>query len=597
MKEFVKMVCAVICGLIVMSFLGFFFFAGCVGSMALAGSGSEPVLPRSGILKMDMSTFALSEQGNQNFDPTSLLMGGGTMATPLGLWNAVQAINAAAADPAVKLIYLKPDGATAGMSQMEELRQALLNFRQSGKPVIAWTEMPSTGSYYLASAADKVYMSANAGASPMITGVGTQMIFLGDLLKELGVNVQLIRHGKYKSAGEMYIKGEPSPENLEQNQVMINSIWNAFAADIEKSRDLPAGKLSELVDNLSLVNAQDMVDNGLVDELMTRSQLQDKLATLAVVENFDKVKMIPFTDYVTAKAKPNTKAKKKIAMLYAEGNIVEGNSKQQVAGDSFAAQIAKIRKDESIKAVVFRVASPGGSVLASDKIKTEIDLLRAEKPVIASYGEYAASGGYWISNSCDRIYTDRTTLTGSIGVFSMIPDASKTLKEKLKVGVYTVGSSKHSGMMSLFAPLDDSEKAFMQQSIEEIYGAFLNNVAEGRDMTPEQVDEIAQGRVWTGSDALGIGLVDEIGTLEDAIKFAAQAGGETDLTQWQIVGYPKVQTPFEMILESFGQSLEKDNDVLASTPFAPVGKAFKDWNAASSDRFMARMPYEMVIGF
>ena len=339
MKEFVKMVCAVICGLIVMSFLGFFFFAGCVGSMALAGSGSEPVLPRSGILKMDMSTFALSEQGNQNFDPTSLLMGGGTMATPLGLWNAVQAINAAAADPAVKLIYLKPDGATAGMSQMEELRQALLNFRQSGKPVIAWTEMPSTGSYYLASAADKVYMSANAGASPMITGVGTQMIFLGDLLKELGVNVQLIRHGKYKSAGEMYIKGEPSPENLEQNQVMINSIWNAFAADIEKSRDLPAGKLSELVDNLSLVNAQDMVDNGLVDELMTRSQLQDKLATLAVVENFDKVKMIPFTDYVTAKAKPNTKAKKKIAILYAEGNIVEGNSKQQVAGDYFAAQI------------------------------------------------------------------------------------------------------------------------------------------------------------------------------------------------------------------------------------------------------------------
>ena len=340
-----------------------------------------------------------------------------------------------------------------------------------------------------------------------------------------------------------------------------------------------------------------MVDNGLVDELMTRSQLQDKITTLAVVDKFDDVKMISFADYVTAKVKPNTKAKKQIAIIYAEGNIVEGDGKQQVAGDYFASQIAKVRKDDKVKAVVFRVASPGGSVLASDKIKTEIDLLRAEKPVIASYGEYAASGGYWISNSCDRIYTDRTTLTGSIGVFSMIPDASKTLKEKLKLGVYTVGSSKHSGMMSLTSPLDAEEQAYMQASIEQIYKAFLNNVAEGRDMTPAQVDEIAQGRVWTGADALGIGLVDEIGTLEDAIKFAAQAGGETDLTQWQIVGYPKPQSPMEMLMEQFGGGMKKDNDVLAGTVFAPVGQAYKDWNIATSDRFMARMPYEVVIGF
>ena len=599
MKEFAKMVCAVICGLIIMSFLGFFMFVGCAGSMALAGKGSEPVMPRSGVLKMDMSTIAISEQGGSDlsFDPMSLLMGGGSMGTPVGLWNAVQAINKAAADPAVKFIYLKPEGAAMGMAQMEELRQALLNFRQSGKAVIAWLEGPSTGSYYLASAADKIYMSANAGASPMITGVGTQLIYFGDLLKELGVNVQLIRHGKYKSAGEVYIKGEPSPENIEQNQVMINSIWNAFASDIEKSRDLPEGRLNELIDGLKLVNAQDMVDNGLVDELMTRSQLQDKITTLAVVDKFDDVKMISFADYVTAKVKPNTKAKKQIAIIYAEGNIVEGDGKQQVAGDYFASQIAKVRKDDKVKAVVFRVASPGGSVLASDKIKTEIDLLRAEKPVIASYGEYAASGGYWISNSCDRIYTDRTTLTGSIGVFSMIPDASKTLKEKLKVGVYTVGSSKHSGMMSLTSPLDAEEQAYMQASIEQIYDAFLNNVAEGRDMTPAQVDEIAQGRVWTGADALGIGLVDEIGTLEDAIKFAAQAGGETDLTQWQIVGYPKPLSPMEMLMEQLGGGTKKDNDVLAGTMFAPVGQAYKDWNIATSDRFMARMPYEVVIGF
>lgn len=598
MKEFVKMVCAVICGLIVMSFLGFFMFVGCAGSMALAGSGSEPVLPRTGVLKMDLSTIALSEQGGfQGFDPTSLLLGSGSMAHPVGLWDAVQAVNAAAADPAVKYIYLKPDGASGGLSQLEEFRKALINFRQSGKAIVAWTDSPSTGSYYLASAADKIYMSANAGASPMITGIGTQMVFFGDLLKELGVNVQLIRHGKYKSAGETYIKGEPSPENLEQNQVMINSIWNSFAAEIAESRDMTPEQFSTLIEELSLVTAQDMLDAGLVDELMTRSQLEEKLATLAVVDKFEEVKMIPFADYVTAKVKPNTKAKQKIAVLYAEGNIVEGNSRQQIAGDYFAAQIEKLRKDNSVKAVILRVASPGGSVLASDKIKTEIDLLRAEKPVIASYGDYAASGGYWISNSCDHIFTDRTTLTGSIGVFSMIPDLSKTLKDKLKVGVYTVGSSKHSAMMSGFAPLDEAETAYMQASIETIYDAFLKNVADGRDMTPEQVDEIAQGRVWTGADALGIGLVDEIGTLEDAIKYTASMAGDADLTNWQIVGYPKALSPAEQFLEMFSPSQGKDNEVLAGTPFAPVGQAFRNWNGDRNDRFMARLPYEMAIRY
>ena len=600
MKEFVKMVCAVICGLILMSFLGFFCFVGCAGALAAAGGG-EPVLPRNGVLKIDMSTFTLSEQGGSamdNFDPTSLILGGGTMVTPVGLYDAVNALHAAAADPGVKFVYLKPDGASGGMAQMEEFRKALADFRQSGKAVVAWLDTPASNSYYLASAADKIYMSANLGAGPHITGVATQMFFLGDLLKELGVNVQLIRHGKYKSAGEMYIRGEASPENLEQNQVMINAIWNTYASEIAESRGITVEQFNALIDDLKLVNAQDMVDNDLVDQLMTRSELQDKLATLAVVDKFDDVKMIPFADYVKVKAKPNAKAKNKIAILYAEGEIVEGNGRQQIAGDYFAAEIAKLRKDDKVKAVVFRVASPGGSVHASDKIKTEIDLLRAEKPVIASYGDYAASGGYWISNSCDRIYSDRTTLTGSIGVFSMIPDVSKTVKEKLKIGTAIVGSNKHSAMMSLMQPLSPEEEAYMQASVEEIYDGFLANVAEGRNMTPEQVDEIAQGRVWAGIDALGIGLVDEIGTLEDAIKYAAQVAGNEDLSTWQIVSYPKPMTSMESFMEMLGGTgSSKDNDVFAGTPLHGVEKAFKNWDASRSDRYMARMPYEVVIGF
>ena len=592
MKEFLKMVGAVICGLIVMSLLGFFMFAGCVGS--LISADNQPVMPRSGVLKMDLSDVAFGEQTVSDFNPVGLLSGSGSEET-VGLLDVVRALEAAAADPAVKFIYLLPDGCAAGMAQFEELRAALLDFRRSGKAVIAYTENPTTGSYYLASAADKVYMSANAGASPMITGVGTQLFFLGDLLKELGINVQLIRHGKYKSAGEMYIKNAPSAENLEQNQVMINSIWNSFAGDIAESRDMTIGQFSALIDDLKLVTAQDMEENGLVDGLMTREQLKEKLADLAVAERFEDVKMIGLRDYITLKVKPNYKAKKKIAVIYAEGNIVDGNGRQQVAGDYFASRIAKVREDDDIKAVVLRVASPGGSVLASDKIKTEIDLLRAEKPVIASYGDYAASGGYWISNSCDRIYSDRTTLTGSIGVFSMIPDASGTLKNKLKIGVATVGSSKHSGMLSLLSPLDAEETDYMQKSIEIIYNEFVNNVAEGRGMTPEQVDEIAQGRVWTGADALEIGLVDEIGTLSDALHFAAQAGGDADLGVWQIVTYPKAMTTMDLLLESLQGS--GSEDVLAGTPFAPVGEAFRNWTFETGDRFMARMPYEMIIGF
>lgn len=590
MNDFLKMVGAVICGFIATSILGFFFFAGCVGT--LVSSESQPVIPRSGVLRMDFTDINFGEQTLSDIDPSALLSGSGATQT-VGILDAVRALEAAADDPAVKFLYITPDGCTAGLAQMEELRSALLRFRSSGKAVIAYTENPTTGSYYLASAADKVYMSANAGATPMITGIGSQLFFLGDLLKELGVNVQLIRHGKYKSAGEMYVRNTPSAENLEQNQSMIDSIWDSIAGDIAESRDMTPEQFSRLLDDLKLVTAQDMVDAGLADGLMTREQLKKKLADLAVTEKFSDVKMIPFLDYISVKVKPNLKAKQKIAILYAEGNIVDGNGRQQVAGDYFASRIAKIREDDAVKAVVLRVASPGGSVLASDKIKTEIDLLRAEKPVIASFGDYAASGGYWISNSCDRIYSDRTTLTGSIGVFSLIPDLSRTVKEKLKVGVATVGSGKHSDMLNFLSPLDAAETEYMQKSVEVIYDAFLANVAEGRDMTPEQVDEIAQGRVWTGAEALRLGLVDEIGTLSDALRFAAQAGGNADLDSWQIVSYPKAPSTFDMLLEAL-QGPDK-NDVLAGTPFAPVGKAFRNWNA--EDRFMARMPYEVVIEF
>lgn len=601
MKEFVKMVLAVICGLFLMTIIGFFLMIGFVGALSSA-SGSKSVVPREGVLNLDLSKVMITEQGNSSFsfDPTTLILGGGTTGTPVGIWDAVQAINKAAQDKGVKYIYLKADGAGTSMALDEELRKALENFRKSGKAVVAYTEAPTCGTYYLSSVADKIYMSSAAGISPMMTGVGTQMIFLKDLLDKVGVNIQLIRHGKYKSAGEMYIKNAPSPENMEQNQEMIDSMWDSISSKIAEGRDITPERLSEMIDNLELVFAEDMVKNGLVDELFSKEELEQKLADLAGVEKFKDVKMIPFADYVSAKVLPNLKAKKKIAVLYAEGNIVEGSAKSNIAGDRFASIISDIRKDENVKAVVFRVSSPGGSVIASDKIKKEIDLLRAEKPVIASYGDYAASGGYWVSNSCDKIYSDETTLTGSIGVFSMIPDLSGVMKDLAHVNMVTVGSSPHSDLMSAMRPLSQDELDAMQASVERIYETFVNTVAEGRDMRPTYVDSLAQGRVWTGSDGLKIGLVDEIGTLEDAINYAAVAAGDADLASWNIEAYPKPVSQMESIMEMFGMSsgasiFSKNRSTFEGTPFESLEKAFKNWDFQKSDKFYARMPYEIIV--
>ena len=426
----------------------------------------------------------------------------------------------------------------------------------------------------------------------MMTGVSSQLIFLKDLLDKLGINIQLIRHGKYKSAGEMFIRSTSSKENLEQNKAMINSVWASWAGKIAESRGITFDQFNTLINDLKLNFAEDFLNNGLVDELVTRDQMEEKLASLYLAEKFSQVKVIPFAGYAKAKFSNDYKKKNKVAIIYADGDIVDGKAKKQVAGDRFAEIIAKVRQDTTVKAVVLRVNSPGGSVLASSKIKTELDLLRESVPVIASYGSYAASGGYWISANTDKIFSNATTLTGSIGVFSMIPDISGALKNKLHVNVTTVNSNDHSDMYTLMKPLDAAEKAYMQASVENIYNRFTSIVADGRDMTVEEVDAIAQGRVWTGAEAEGIGLVDQIGTLTDALNYAAiSIEGVESLNDVQILEYPKPQTSVEMLLEMFGNG----ESVFAGTPFENVENAFRGWNESQAGKVYARMPYEITI--
>ena len=567
MKEFVKMVLAVICGILILSIVSFFLTFAMIGAMAAAGSG-KPALPKSGVLSLDLSKVTIAEQSQDggslsNFNPNMLLAGGEAPASVIGIWDAVQAINAAAEDPAVKYIFLRTDGSLTGVTALGELRVALDRFRStSGKPVVAYMESPATASLYIASASDKIYMNSSLGLTPQFTGVGSQMFFLGDLLKRLGVNMQLIRHGKYKSAGEMYTRSNASPENREQYQRMIDSMWEVIGGSIAESRGISLEALDAAIEGLKLRLPQDFVDCGLVDELLDRKGLEDKLTTLAVADKYKDIKWISFDDYVDAKLVAS-KAKQKIAVIYADGEIIEGKGKTEIAGDRFAAVIEKVAADSTVKAVVLRVNSPGGSVTASEKIKNELDRLQQSKPLVASYGDYAASGGYWISNRCDKIFSDATTLTGSIGVFGLVPDFSGTAKDIAHVGIESVSSHKHGDMYGLMRPLDAEEYDFMLTGIEAVYDRFTTIVSEGRGIPKETVDEIGQGRVWTGADALKINLVDEIGTLEDAIRYAATAAGEPDLAKWNVKGYPKPLTPMEQFLEMVGNS-SSDEEVLVS---------------------------------
>lgn len=594
MKNFIKMTLATLTGLLLFGFASLIILGGIIGAAASIGK-HQPVMPESAILTLDMSKVMLTEQ-TQEVDPLTALQGNGMDISNIGIYSAINAINAAAADPAVKFIYMKPDGVMGGIAQIEELRSALKNFRESGKAIVSYMENPTNAGYYLASVSDKIYMTSHDGGMNMLTGASSQMIFLKDLLDRLGINVQLIRHGKYKSAGEMFVRNSSSRENMEQNEAMVRSIWESWAEKMAQSRDIEVAGLNSMLNNLELNFPEDFLAKGLVDELVTRDQLMRKLADLYVAEDPDEIKSISLQDYAVLRTPFNLKPKATVAVIYADGDIIDGNTKENsiVAGDRFAKIISDIRKDSTVKAAVLRVNSPGGSVLASEKIKTELALLQERMPVVASYGNYAASGGYWISACCDKIYTNETTLTGSIGVFSMIPDFSGTVEDKLHVNITPVNSNRHSDMYGMMRPLTDAEISYMQASVEKIYDRFTGIVAEGRDMSIARVDEIAQGRVWTGAEALGIGLVDQIGTIEDAITWAALSiEGVNSVEEITVAGYPKPMTSIELLLESLEGP--KEQNILAGTPFKSVGEAFGTWNSSETGKVYARLPYEIII--
>ena len=469
----------------------------------------------------------LSERSGSSFKFS--LTGGLSVSSSLSLFSVERALEKAADDNDIAMVFIRPDRISAGMAAREELRQSLARFAAKGKPVVCYGVTFDTGSYYLGSVGDRVFM--HPGSSGTLMGPSTTQLYYKDLLDSLGIRIQLIRHGSYKSAGEPFVRSEMSEENRQQYQALLGSVWEPMVEEMASSRGIPADSLHAWVTSLRLSTSRDWLEKGLVDGLKYRDEMEDYLCHLFGKADMDDLKKVSMSEYVESL---RDNGSKKVAVLYAEGEIVRSGS--GIAGERFAREIAKVRADSSIKAVVLRVDSPGGEVVAAEMIRREIEALRKDKPVIASYGDYAASGGYLISAGTDRIFVDNATLTGSIGVFGQVVSYGEALNKKLYIHPFTVGTHEHSDMGSGMRPLDEKELARYQADIDGIYDDFVRVVSDGRGVDRSAVEAIAQGRVWSGVDALKNGLADEKGLLLDAVKYAAKRAG---LDKYGIAVYPE----------------------------------------------------------
>ena len=516
--NFFKTFLASLLAFFVANFVWFFLFIIIVAGIAAIGSSTTIVEPKS-VLKIDLSESIVDQPVNDplaGFDPMSM-----NVQKSVSNMQVMNAIESAAQDDNIEGIYINLTGAgTASAALLEEVRDYITAFKESGKFVVAYGEVYSQGGYYLASVADSIFL--NPVGEMEWRGLAAQVMFYKGLLDKLGVEPQVFRHGTFKSAVEPYIMNRMSPENRTQMETYINSIWGTMVADIAKERNLSIDSLNMFATDLSAMMAEDALANRMVDGLKYEDEVEDILREKLELDADEDITFVTLGEYIAANPYTPSYSDNKIEVIYAEGQIVQGTSEQGTLGSStLADQLAEARLDEEVKAVVLRVNSPGGSALASEVIWREMELLRQQKPVIVSMGDYAASGGYYISAPADAIIADATTLTGSIGVFGLMFNAEKALNNKLGITIDVAKTNPSADMGMPFRAVSSNERTKIMRSIEQVYSTFVNHVADGRNMTFDSVDAIGQGRVWTGNDGNRIGLVDEIGGLKYAIAVAA----------------------------------------------------------------------------
>lgn len=566
-----------------------------VVSLGKMDSKSTVIVGDNTVLKVDLGKIS----GDRTGTGFSMSFGEGKS---VGLIDAVHAIKAAADDKHITALYLTDPGANAiSWGSMTELRDALQTFKESGKPIVAYATAYSQSGYYAASLADKVCLHPSGMMD--FRGMGGEVMYYKDMLDKLGVEMQLIRPEScsYKSAGEVYTRTNMSDANREQIRAYIGSIWRTATAQIAASRGMEVAKLNTIADDLSGLFADGARQQCLVDTLCFEADVKQMLK-----EEYGGKKMVSVEKYAeNVKSKPN-KAKDAIAVIYAEGNVVDGSSKgldEGVYGDDIVKALKQAAKDKDVKAIVLRVNSPGGQATASESMTHAVIAAKAEKPVIVSMGDLAASAGYEMSCMADVIVAQPTTITGSIGVFGTIPNVGKLMNQKLGLHTDTVCTNRNAAGLSIMRPLSPTVKALWTRNVEDFYKVFVGRVAEGRHMSYDEVHNIARGRVWTGADALGIGLVDTLGGIDLAISIAAEKAG---LDSYKVKEYPEEKDTWTQLAELFGEEQDDDLTLMAKMRMALRWKAMqKEMKAlprleqdirfvSESEGLQARLPFVTV---
>lgn len=550
-----------------------FMFASCLGSALMlialfvitlwifgsTGSDTVKVQPKS-VLYMNLN-YEIPER-TSNDDLTKMLMNFNSENNDMsGMNDIIANIDAAADDPNISGIFLELSSIGTSTANIEEIREHLISFRESGKFVISYAETMAQNAYYLATAGDEIYINPDGMLD--LHGMASQVMFYKHLLDKLDIEVQIIRgpNNKFKSAVEPYFLDKMSDANREQMEKLLNSIWFEVVSDISETRNININTINELADNLSLTfDTKVALEENFVDGLLYRDEIIARIKNLAGIKDSGKINILSNSQY--AQARPLTKAQPdKIAVIYANGQIFDGEGDDSKIGSiTLSKAIREARENKKVKAIVMRVNSPGGSALASEVIRREVELAKAEKPFIISMGNYAASGGYWISSEGDRIFADATTLTGSIGVFGTFPNAKKFLNETIGLTFDVVKTNENADFGRINEPLTPYQKALLQKYVGNTYNDFTALVARTRGLRQSYVDSIGQGRVWSGTDVLRIGLVDELGGIDKAIEYAAK---QANLTDYSIKNYPAQKDLMQTILsgnipEQYTKSLIKN---------------------------------------
>ena len=585
MKDFLKYVLATIVGIILTSII---FTVITIVSLAgmMASEGATSSVPKNSVLRIKLQGEIVERAGEGS--PMDFLNQGEDLT--IGLDQALDALKKAAKNDKVKGIYLEGGSLAATPAMLQELRQGLQEFKESDKWIVAYGDTYSRAAYYLCSVADEVYL--NPSGMLDWSGMSSQPIFYTGLMKKLGVKMQVFKVGTYKSAVEPFINTEMSEANREQVMSYLSSIWNGMLKDVAASRKLDVETLNALADTATvLCEAQDYIKNKLADKLCYLSEVKEALKQRLELGEDDDLKFTCLAD-VAASDDLGKKVDDEVAVYYAYGEIVDKqgsgfNQEHSITTQETISDLQKLRKDKDVKAVVIRVNSPGGSAYASEQIWHEIQLLRAEKPVVISMGGLAASGGYYISCGANQIFAEPMTLTGSIGIFGMIPDASELLTQKLGLSFDVVKTNTMSDFGAMGRPFNAAESAKMQNYINHGYDLFTGRVALGRGMAQDSVKVIGEGRVWTGEQALGIGLVDKLGNLDDAIEAAAKLAEVKDYT---IGRYPSPEPWYMSLLDKGGNDYMEGHIRAALGEYYPAFALIR--RIGKMDPVQARIPFD-----